>query len=241
MPKNPALVPTIVTDKNGRVTTVHRKPAGTTKKSRIPAPVVKAEQYKKRAVDALDKMEIAYPTDLDSPEVKTLTFLAQEHPRLLNDIVERVSSCGDTEWMMWSTHLRRKTISESKDPMANDYPLFELRARLELFEVAEHISRTQSVSRQTPAGIDFGMARAIEKSYEQKLDWHMAKVSMIMESFIAGDANDIRDATFTPEIYNRLPRLLEVLPEMRKRGAATTDTIIMLMDSDSGVLIDGEL
>ena len=240
MPKNPDLIPTVVTDKNGRITTVHRKPTGMKTSARIPAPAVKVPaKHKKRAAAALEAMGMDAPTD--SQITKNMTYLAERAPLLVNDIVERCTSCSDTEWQLWNNQLDRRMFSDSSDPMTNEYPLYELRARLELFDTAEQINKSQGPQFQSPAGIDYLIVKASEASYEAKLDWHFAKVRMVMNNVLDGNIRDIHDATFTPEIFNRLPRLLEIIPELRKRGANKADSIIMLMDSDSGVLIDGEL
>lgn len=229
MPSN--LTPVVITDKNGRVTTVHRKNAKVGKAKAIPAP---KRDYKPEGQKAM--LELGIEGTFSKTAVPTLAYLAEHDPKLLSGIIERCAA-GGMEEKVWMLRIKYRDLFCSPNPEVLRNNLEECRGLLELYPVASSI--TQATGEHIPGVIE----RLVEDTvYDSRRfnggGWDLVRVSMIAKKF-AIDDDEAHDITFT--LWKRLPEMIDLIPELAKRGKVDMETFEMLLDSEYPALRDGEL
>jgi hypothetical protein len=107
------LTPEPRTDKNGKTSIRHVRPAGSSKSATsIPAPVVAPADPTKEVVDSAHKILTA----LEFPDVRelraNLAYLANSNMELFHEVVSHISRCDESEQAMWNELMTNRSLHE---------------------------------------------------------------------------------------------------------------------------------
>lgn len=224
------LTPTVITDKNGRITTVHRKNAKVGKAKAMPAP---RRDFTNEAMAAMSAMG-ANATYSESA-ASNLAYLAEHDPKLLSGIIEQCAT-DDMAQKTWHVTIQYRKMFSSDDPEADRENLVFCRGMLELYPVASRISKADK--QYIPGVIKLMVEDTLE--YTQRYsggDWGTVRLAMIAKRFVTEE--DQHGVIFT--MWRRLPEMIELIPELAQRGKVDGETLEILLDSETSALREGEL
>jgi hypothetical protein len=229
MPSNP-LTPVQITDKNGKQTTVHKKTSVTPKRARkIPAP---KHDY---MVDARAAMlELNVGGTYSKNALVTLAYIAEKSPKLMKAIKEQCAEEG-MKRDVWMLKIRHRVLFGSSEEYVNLNNLDLLHATNELMPLAIEVSRAKG--NPVPGAVGLLIEDTYGFGNRFRGDWNLLNAALITDNFIVPD--DADNAIF--DIWQRIPEITNLLPELARRGKVDRDTLEMLLDSDNVALRDGEL
>ena len=232
MPSN--LTPVVVTDKNGRVTTVYKKNAKAGKAKLIPAP--KKHDYRAEVTKALNAQGVVLN---DEQSMANFSYLAEHAPKLCSDIIDRIAR-NDDEGRYWRSMLQYKKMFSSTTPETTNAYLDECHATVKLYPVAAKVLEALNSSAPANAMITVLIRETIFQSggYMRSNSWDLMGMAMVTRQFVA-DAHE-RDGV-NDKYCNRIPEVLDLLPELGKRGSVDSETFSALMDSGNKSLREGEI
>lgn len=223
------LTPTIITDKNGRITTVHKKNATVGKTKPIPA---LKRDYTAETMSAMRAMKL---DEFSERAESNVSYLAEHHPKLLARIVDQ---CADDEMtrVTWSSAIQFKHLFSGKPPEDVRENIRACHGLLELYPVAARIARAEK--QLIPGVIRMMVEDTLERThYYHGGDWNPVRLNMLAERYVVEE--DRHGVTFG--YGNRLSEILDLIPELKKRGKVDEETLEMLLDSDATALREGEL
>lgn len=229
MSSNP-LTPVQITDKNGKHTTVHKKTAVAPKRARkIPAP---KHDYMVDARAAMLDLKVGGTYSKNA--LITLAYIAEKSPKLMKAIKEQCAEEG-IQRNVWMLKIRHRVLFGSPDEVVNQNNLHLLHAINELMPLAIEVARAKGSL--VPGAVDLLIEDTYGYGNRFRGEWTLLRAALITDSFIVPD--DADDAIF--DIWQRIPEVTELLPELAKRGKIDRGTLEMLLDSDNVALRDGEL
>jgi hypothetical protein len=111
------------------------------------------------------------------------------------------------------------------------------KALLELYPVAEKIA--EAANQSSPAMIEYIIQSTMyyAEKYRQN-GWDVFRIAMIANHFMTDD-DEKHDVIFTH--VGRLSEVIDLIPELTRRGKVDAETMEMLLDSEYPALRDGEL
>lgn len=227
------LIPVVITDKNGRVTTVHRRSATSTKPKTLPKPVMR--DFVGEAAKAL--LEIGIEEQYAVKAIPNLAYLAEHDPLMLDEIKKRCSRPG-IEQRIWYLRLQFNELFSGSVAAERRDELRNCRALLELYPVASRISETEG--KVVPGIINMMIRDTLEycSRYQGSSDWSTEKMAMVACRFIDDD-DERHHMIFTH--WKRVDEIVDLIPELARRGKVDSETLEMLLDSEYPALRDGEL
>lgn len=250
------LIPTPVTDKNGKATTVYRKVQGVSLASSIPAPQFAAQVNPEQlAMSALDRVKAIY-RGVQSDEGRApanLRALAKASPEVLEELMDRIESAGEIERGVWFFTLVRGHF----DPEAKSYygePPVDLeggalyRRHMMVYPVASRIAALEKTfAPSSIVGISFDKAAEfINYDYgKDNANLRAAAIVFTMQQVNANgdDAPPSREDTESADIKyiaENIDAVERVLDAIIARRTTDSDVIKSLISAHSA-LSDGGL
>jgi hypothetical protein len=252
------LIPTVITDVNGKITTVHKRATGfPTVKKGIPAPGMPLEpKYVTR--QAMKDFEAAGINLVESPNGnKNLFHLAKRYPKELPKIVKRVQRAGDRERAVWGyligeTDLhngRRSVLDMTPDKYRMWFRLLPM--ALDLFTDLESAMSSTKIPMQYYTQNIQGLAEAIDSTERRQgrfaEDDAYRRVAAVMIAIKvnkagtgSGRLSDKQDADID-FINDNLDAVVPIIPQLMQRGSTECGFIEQLLASNASSLNNGIL
>lgn len=238
-------MPVVISDKNGKITTVHRSMSqqASGAKSSIPAPAVN-EASGMTAVEAFSALQDCGVTLSDTNHgIDNISHLGKAHPKLLKQLVEAVEESDERTRSVWKHTLGTPAFYPDHDNDDTDYSSYYRR----------FIHTTAIGTKLHPDATPDQCSRRIRdlvRVCEQKIGWsthqkryYETKAAMIV---VATSANPYRfefkghmeDIFF---IADNLEKVEPLIPEILKRRETSRGYIEALMENKAAALTDGLL
>lgn len=224
------LTPTVITDKNGRVTTVHRRSSQGGKGARAIPPLKR--DFAAEAREAVESMDLEIG-DVDDAH-GLFAFLAENAPLLYPRVIERCS-VESMERDVWMNVARRLAITYKPDQ--KEYVIRYCNVLLNLYSVAVKLCEINGV-RAVPARIRVEIENTLYSTqFYSHGDWDCIGRAMIANKYVVEE--DRTNVIFGT--YGSLERIVDLLPELAKRGSVDGETLEMLLESETPAMREGEL
>jgi hypothetical protein len=252
------LIPTVITDVNGKITTVHKRSTGfPTAKKGIPAPGMPLEpKYVTR--QAMKDLEAVGINLVESPDGnKNLFHLAKRYPKELPKIVKRVQQAGDRERAVWEYLIGNTDLHNKKrsvlDMTPRHYRMWStlLPMAIDLFtDLESAMLNSKTPMRYYTHNIQ-GLAEAIETTERNQGrfadDDAFRRVAAIMIAIKvnkagtgSGRIKDDQDADID-FINDNLDAVVPIIPQLMQRGSTERGFIEQLIASNAPSLNNGIL
>lgn len=224
------LTPTVITDKNGRITTVHRKNTVAGKGKAMPAP---KRDFTNEAMSAMSAMGSS--DTYSEAAASNLAYLAEHDPKLLTEITESCSK-DDMAQKTWRSTIQYNHLFSGKTPETAGENLRFCRALVELYPVAALISKADK--QYIPGVIKLMVENTLAYTqYYGSGSWDTTRMAMLSERYVTEE--DQHGVIFNQ--WQRLPEMIELIPELARRNKVDRETLEILLDSETTALREGEL
>lgn len=164
----------------------------------------------------------------------TLAYIAENSPKLMEEIKEQCSEEG-IQRTVWMLKIRHRVLFGSNEEHVNRNNLDLMHATKELMPLAIEVARAQG--KLVPGAVEFLIEDTYSYGDRFRGEWQLLNAALIADTFIV--AEDKENVVF--DIWQRIPEVVDLLPELARRGKIDRGTMEMLLDSDNVTLRDGEL
>jgi hypothetical protein len=254
------LIPTVITDVNGKITTVHKRSAAgfPTVKKGIPAPGMPLEP-KYVARQAMKDFEAVGINLVETPDGnKNLFHLAKRYPKELSKLVKRVQRAGDRERAVWEHLIGQTDLHNGKrsvlDMTPRHYRMWStlLPMAIDLFTDLEGAMSSSNNPMQYYTQNIRGLAEAIESTERRqgrfadddgfrRVAATMIVIKVNKAGTGSGQTNKETLDTDIDFITENLKAVTPIIPQLMQRGNAERSFIEQVLASNASSLNNGIL